>query len=96
MFDNEFDRAMAQVDETVWSEFGVTVRINGGDEVTAIYDEGLNEFDAMTGNVSKLSFRLGDGVKPRKGDKILFVSSGRELTVTSGPYRDSGNLVVIL
>ncbi|HAS6055320.1 TPA: hypothetical protein I7122_21545 [Vibrio vulnificus] len=96
MFDNEFDRAMAQVDDIVWSAFGVSVRINGGEAVSAIYDESPNEFDAMAGLVRKLSFKSSDGVRPRKGDKILFVSNGRELVVTSGPYPDSGNIVVIL
>ncbi|CAK2033835.1 Phage protein [Vibrio crassostreae] len=95
-FDNEFDQAMAEADDTIWSAFGVMVKVNGGEAIQAVYDESLNEFDSMAGLVRKLSFKTSDGVRPRKGDKIEFVSTGRTLTVTSGPYPDGGNIQVIL
>ncbi|WP_261890264.1 head-tail joining protein [Vibrio cortegadensis] len=95
-FDNEFDQAMAEADDTIWSAFGVMVKVNGGEAIQAVYDESLNEFDAMAGLVRKLSFKTSDGVRPRKGDKVEFVSTGRTLTVTSGPYPDGGNIQVIL
>ncbi len=95
-FDNEFDRVMAEADETIWSAFGVQVKVNDSEPVSAIYDESPNEFDAMAGLVRKLSFKSSDGVRPRKGDKIEFVGTGRKLTVTSGPYPEGGNILVIL
>lgn len=92
----DFDEQMVKADQVIWSAFGVMVKINGGEPIQAIYDESLNEFDAMAGLVRKLSFKSHDGVRPRKGDKIEFIRTGRTLTVTSGPYPDGGNIQVIL
>ena len=96
MFDNEFDQLMADADDTIWSSFGVQVKVNDSEPVTAIYDEIPNEFDAMAGTLRQLTFKSSDGIRPRKGDKITFVSSGSQKTVTSGPYPDGGNIKVIL
>lgn len=96
MFDNEFDQLMADADDSIWSAFGVFVRVNGGEPIRAIYDESLNQFDAMAGIVRKLTFKKEDNVRPKKGTPIEFVSSGKTLTVTSGPYPEDGNIVVIL
>ena len=96
MFDNEFDQLMEEVDSTVFDSFGVWVKVDGGEPVRAIYDESLNQFDAMAGIARKLTFKKSDNVRPKKGARIEFVSSGRILTVTSGPYPEDGNIEVIL
>ncbi|HHF3086106.1 TPA: head-tail joining protein [Vibrio diabolicus] len=96
MFDNEFDQLMEEVDNTVSEAFGAWVKVNGGEPIKAIYDESLNQFDAMAGIARKLTFKKADNVRPKKGTPIEFVSSGRKLTVTSGPYPEDGNIVVIL
>lgn len=96
MFDNRFDKAMEKADQTIWSEFSTQVRVNGGDPVSAVYDEIPNEFDAMSGVIRKLSFLASSGVRVRKGDVIEFVNTGKKATVTSGPHADGGNFVVNL
>ncbi|MEJ2766976.1 head-tail joining protein [Photobacterium sp. MCCC 1A19761] len=96
MFDNRFDQAMEKADQTIWLAFSIQVRVNGGDSVSAIYDETPNEFDSMSGVIRKLSFLASSGVKVRQGDVIEFVKTGKQATVTSGPYADGGNIVVNL
>ncbi|UTV28996.1 head-tail joining protein [Photobacterium atrarenae] len=96
MFDNRFDQAMEKADQTIWSAFSIQVRVNGGDPVSAVYDETPIEFDSMSGALRKLSFLASSGVRVRKGDVIEFVKTGKKATVTSGPYLDGGNFVVNL
>ncbi|WP_136484734.1 hypothetical protein [Vibrio sp. H11] len=96
MFDSEFDRLMDDADHAVYKTMGVEVRINGGDSVTAIYDENLNEFDAMSGRVSRLAFRRTDNVRVKRNDQIEFVASGKTAKVTSGPFYEDGETVVVL
>ncbi|WP_246201041.1 head-tail joining protein [Vibrio ziniensis] len=87
---------MESADDVVYSTMGVQVRVNDSEPVTAIYEEDLNQFDAMAGRVRKLTFRRTDNIRVRKGDKIEFVSSGKQTTVSSGPYPENGDILVIL
>ncbi|EOX3456129.1 head-tail joining protein [Vibrio cholerae] len=96
MFDSEFDKLMTCADDYVYSTMGERVRVNDSEPFLAIYDERANEFDAMSGVLKKLTFRRGESVRIRKGDQVEFTSSGKKLTVTSGPYHDNGEVVVYL
>ncbi|WP_441257745.1 head-tail joining protein [Vibrio sp. Vf1514] len=96
MFDSEFDRLMEDADDRVYSTMGVLVRVNDSEPVLAIYDESINEFDAMAGRKRQMTFRRSDNVKVRKGDTIEFVVSGKRTTVSSGPYPENGDLMVVL
>ncbi|MBV1842710.1 hypothetical protein [Photobacterium ganghwense] len=96
MFDNQFDQEMEKADQVIWSAFSTPVRVNGGEQFAAIYDEIPIEFDAMSGVLRKLSFLASANVRVRKGDVIEFVKTGKTAVVTSGPYPDGGNIVVHL
>lgn len=95
-FDNAFDALMDEADRLIQDTFGIYVSVNGSEKVKAIYEEKLNEFDAMSGVARHLSFRKSSGIKPRRGDQIVIVSSGYKYSVTSGPFSSDDYWVVIL
>lgn len=96
MFDSEFDRYMQAADDAVFNTYSVSVSVNGGEPVQAIYEEKTNEFDALAGIVRQLTFRRSSQVRVRRNDEIKFLSTGKTFSVSGGPYFLNGDILVTL
>jgi hypothetical protein len=94
MFDSDFDNLMNEADEEIWSNMGISVCINDGEPVTAVYEEDFNEFDTVAGAVKQFKFLAISGVTIKAGDTIKNMSSGQVATVVGSPISINGEIQV--
>jgi hypothetical protein len=70
------------MDAALFDQFGEMVTI-AGVSVQVIAGSGLESFGAMAGNVTSLSIYRATGIRPRKGDTVVY--QGRDRVIAGVP-----------